>query len=219
MHQARPLIVVIIVAAIAFTAGHAWTLNRASARAATPSAAQAPKPPATQLADPHAEALTWAGTPGRNHQYLQPAIGSFKAVVRFRTRDGGDWTDLNGAVEREWTLDKRFLRETLTAKTASGDDFQALRIIGFDVLDGLYQSARMDSLSTSINIDTGSFDVNTHSLTLNGQFRDPLSKRIYRTRLIFDLANRDRQTCNGFAVDEDGNEYKSYEAVFERVAK
>lgn len=207
----------LVVAAAAFTAGRLNlfaipTTAGAQSRDAAPQDAmpQNPAPP-----DAEVEAFLRAGTPGINHAHLEPAIGEFDAIVRFRMAPDAPWMESTGIVRRQWVLGNRFVRETIEGDSPMGA-FSALAYIGYNNIDGQYEFVWMESLSTAMMFHTGTFDAERGIMSSHSTHRDPVTGRVVNGRGEWNMSDPDRHTMTGYIVGPDGKEFKSFEGVFKR---
>ena len=197
------------VAALGFIAG----------RLVTPVASiAAPPPEGDQEIDPHAEWAAVAANPGPHHEHLNALVGTWEAKVRFRMDPAADWMESSGTVTREWVLDKRFLKEAVeaTSPMGGGGTFQGLGYIGYDNAEGVYQSTWMENHSTAIINEVGSYDPGTRMMTFRGAHRHPMTGRTVLVRSEVNMKDPNRHIFNGYAIAEDGREYKSFEGTATR---
>jgi hypothetical protein len=213
------------VTALAFAAGRSGVFNTESTAIAAPQeskpgilegirdaakgAAKAVTDPlqgkdgAPQSADPMA-------TPGEHHAALEPAF-----VVRFRMSADAQWVNSTGTVSREWVLGKRFVHETVDAKSDMGP-FTGIGYIGYNNLDGQYEMIWMEDTSTAMFMHAATFDPDKKVMSSLVTHRDSASGKLVHGRQAWSLANPDHQTVDGYTIGSDGREYKSFEGTFDR---
>jgi hypothetical protein len=188
-------------------------LSFVGGRLLTPAAVIA-APPEGQ---PTPEEMAWmkAMTPGEHHQHLSALVGKWAATVKFRMDPNQPWEESTGTVNREWVLDKRFVKETVEGTSAMGT-FQGLGFVGYNNMDGVYQSVWMENMSTAILSDIGSYDPTSKTMTFRGTHRDPTTGSTIMVRSEINLRDNARHTMVGYATGPSGQEYKSFEGVFTR---
>jgi len=229
MCSARNIVAVLAIAGLAFVAGRSSLFTTSTALAQQPPAkdktAQPPTkdkdkaaPPADMSADPRMAAMMKAGMPGEHHKALETTIGKFEGVVRFKMDPKGEWMESKGTVEREWVLNKHYIRETVHATSDMGT-FEGIGYLGYNNVDGQYEFVWLENESTAIMFEVGTFDPDKKVLSTRSLQRDPLTAHVIPGRGTWDMSNPDRHTYAGYSVGEDGREFKSFEGVFERVKK
>ena len=167
---------------------------------------------------PEFAAMLKAGTPGEHHVYLNPMVGEWEGTFTMWMKPGDPPMKSTGTIKREWIFDGRFIKEEVEA-TADFGTFYGFGLIGYNNLDGQYEVVWVDSTSTAIYTETGTFNPETKILTTRGSMRDPASGRIVNSRGVYDLSNPNRHTFSAYSVDERGREFKSMEGVAERKKK
>ncbi len=205
----KPLIIVGATALVAFAAGRLTLIGAASpANASDP--AQQPE------LTPEMQACIDAGTPGAYHEQLEPLVGDWEMSIKMWQQPGAEPMQVTGKLRREWVLDKHFLRETVESQSEWGT-FQGLGYLGYNNLDGQYQSIWLDNMSTGIVSGTGSFDASAKVLSFRGSHRDPLTKALRSTRGTLDLSNPDRHIYAEYVTGADGKEFLAFEGIASRA--
>jgi hypothetical protein len=198
------------VAAVAFAAGHIRLGDRG------PTARADDKP--QQELDPRMQACLDAGTPGQNHKYLDALIGHWDGVYRMWMEPGADPMEFRGTVDREWILGNRYVKEKVEATSEMGT-FTGLGFIAYNNVDGQYEIAWLDSMSTGIYHETGTYDPDKKVLSTRSSHRDPATGRLVTGWGTLDLSNPDRQAYVGYAVDPEGRPFKAFEGTTVRQKK
>jgi hypothetical protein len=91
-----------------------------------------------------------------------------------------------------------------------------LGYVGYNNLDGRYEMIWMDTRSTAIYAETGTYHPDDRILRSRGSHRDAATGRVVNTWAQLDLSKPDRHTYVGYTTDADGNTYKAFEGVSER---
>lgn len=155
------------------------------------------------------------GAPGDHHAALEPAIGTFDAVYKFKMSPDSPWMESKGTVTREWVLGKRYVREVVEAKSDMGA-FNGLGYMGYNNYDQQYEFVWMEDMSTLMLSSYGTMNPDTKTMTTYATHRDPTTGRIVNGWHKWNLSNPDRQTIEGYSIDVNGREFKSVEGVMER---
>jgi hypothetical protein len=200
-------------AALLGVAVAAWLAGRAGVPAGAPAAAQ--DQAGADAIPPGMQARIDAGTPGPHHRVLDELIGTWD--VEFTARGGPDAppVESRGTITRRWVLDGRFVEERLEAEGPAGT-FGGLGHVGFNNLDGLYELAWMDTTSTAITFETGTYHPDTKLLHMRRSQRDPVSGRVINGWSKLDLNDPDRHLYTAYATTAGGRTYKAVEGAAQR---
>ncbi len=205
----RNLVGVLAVAACAFAAGRIdWGWSNTSM-------AEPLQQSGEFEATPAMEAMVKAGTPGKNHEYLNQLIGTWVGTFRMWMEPGATAMEFPGTVTRQWILDGRFIRETVESNTDMGL-FRGLGFIGYNNIDGQYEMAWLENMSTAISFGTGSYDADDKVLSFRSTYRDPLTGRVINSTSKMDLSSPGLQRYVGYSIGPDGKKFKSFEGTMER---
>ena len=202
-----------LVGAVAI-AGAAFVIGQLAGPLAAPMAAA--QDGGGQEYSPDEIARMKAATPGRQHEVLERLVGKWQGVIHMIMAPGGATMSAETTITREWVLDKHFLREKIESDTEWGN-FEGLGYLGYNNVDGQYESTWMENMATSINFSTGWFDPDREVLVLKGSHRDPSSGRVVSEWGELDLSSPGRQVYTGWSIDPDGRRYKNFEGEFDRV--
>jgi hypothetical protein len=202
----RNIVGLLAVAGAAYAAGHFGVLSSGGSDAW-----------AQPEREPSAEDLAYikAGAPGEHHQVLDQMAGEWEGVFKIWMEPNEAPMMSSGTVSRKWILGGRFLKEVVTATSDMGT-FEGVGFIGYDNFDGQYQSVWMDSMSTAIHTETGTYHPDKKVLHLAGDHRDPVTGRLAHSWGKMDLSSPDRHVYTANSTDPDGRTYKAFEGVMER---
>ncbi len=164
---------------------------------------------------PKMEAMVKAGTPGKNHEYLNKLIGTWVGTFRMWMEPGAPAIVFGGTVTREWILDGRYIKETVESDGPMGS-FRGLGFIGYNNIDGQYEFAWLENMSTAIMFGTGSYDADDKVMSFRGTHRDPLTGRVIYSTSKMDLSSPGLQRYVGYTIGPDGKKFKSFEGTMER---
>ncbi len=223
MRMKRNVLGVLVLVALAFAVGRmdgfAGTGSLASASPAdTKKKVRQDHPTAQQEMemDPEMLAMMAAGTPGEFHKHLDQLIGEWQGTFKIWMTPGGEPMVSIGSVSRKWVLGGRYLYEEIDSKSDFGD-FHGIGYVGYNNIDGQYESIWMDDMSTMIYFAPGSYDPDTKIMKMRGSYRDPATGKLIASRGVMDLSDPGRHTYVAYNTGPDGKEYKSMEGVTERV--
>ncbi|MBT8484987.1 MAG: DUF1579 family protein [Phycisphaerales bacterium] len=198
---------------LAALVGLGFVAGRMDIFATTAAVAVQDAPPAEM--DPQMQAWMDAGTPTKHHKYLNVMNGTWDAKFTMWMEPGAPPMVSIGTIKRHWALDGRYLAEEVEAQTDFGT-FHGLGYLGYNNVDGQYEFIWMDSMSTAIMSETGSYNPETKVMHTRGSMRDPASGHIIASRGMLDMSDPDRHVYTGYMTGADGKEYKSFEGISER---
>ncbi len=164
---------------------------------------------------PEQEAWMKAATPGEHHQVLEALIGDFTANVKIWMTPDGEPMEFTGTLKREWVLDGHFVKETVKADSPMGP-FEAIGFVGYNNIDGQYESIWLENSSTAIMSGSGTYHPDKKILFMLSKHRNPVNGQVITTWNKTDLSDPYRETSTGWQVGADGKEFKNFEGVFER---
>ena len=207
MKTSRTIVGMIAVAGLAYAAGHVSLFSSGTNAWAGPE-------DDSQITD-EMQTYVEAGTPGKHHKYLDSLVGQWDGVFKIYMEPGQDPMISRGIVTREWILDGRFLKETVEA-TSDWGTFSGLGFYGYDNIDQQYEIVWMDSMSTGIYSETGTYDAQKMLLKTQGTKRDPSTGRVINTWGEFDLSDPDEHLYVSYMSGPDGRSFKHFEGVTSR---
>ncbi len=204
MKMNRNALVLIAVAGVAYAAGR-WG----------PSAPAEARAQATPETVPEEDGYRQATGPGPHHRHLDQLVGEWSG--EFTLWMDADATPIvsHGTVSRRWILGGRFLEESVKAQGEQAT-YNSVGYIGYNNLDGQYQTVWMDNMSTAIHTETGTYHDDTKILHTRGSDRDPVTGRVTTTWTKLDLSDPARHTATGWAVGPDGRVFTAFEGVLHR---
>ncbi len=199
---------------MAYLAGHFHLLSAVERDAIAQTKDQA-KPEAI---NPEMQAMIEAGTPGENHKVLDALAGDWAGEWKMWWAPDQEPMVSQGTVKREWILGGRYLQEAVEATSPMGT-FNGVGYSGFNNFDGQYEFIWLDSMSTAVYFETGTYNPKTKILTSRNSHRDPATGRVINGWGKLDLSNPNRHTFVGYATTVGGEEYKAFEGVLNRSVK
>lgn len=209
---------------IAPTAGSAWLLLGAALtlalQAAEPPRASAPAASKSDAASGGALAqidnLVRYAMPNEHHKLINPMAGHWTTVTRYWMQPGTEPAEANGTSTRKWILGGRFLLEELDG----GDlalPFQGLALYGYDAFERQYTSAWVDSMSTAILSNLGTYDKTNDLVRFTGYYKDPWSGQKLKNRGLLRFQGPDRQVLELHVTRPNGREFKMLEITYTRA--
>ena len=212
MRMNRSVLGLLAVAGIAFAAGRLSIVLGGQPLASAQPAQEHPE----MEKSAEMEAMAKTGAPGEHRRYLNRMIGEWEGVFRMWMKPGAEPMEMPGTCKREWVLDGRYIHETVESESEWGP-FRGVGYMGYNNVDGQYEFIWMDTMSTAIMFETGSYDPDSKVLTTRGSHRDPASGRVINSRGNLDLSDPNRHTYVGYATGPDGKEFKNFEGTLERT--
>lgn len=211
MKRTRDILTVVAIAGVAYFAGRIGLpiVGSSSANAQDHQHDQDMEMP------PHVKAMMDAGTPGEFHKQLENLIGEFDAEVKIWKTPDSEPMKFTGTVTRQWILDGRFIKEIVKAQGEMGP-FEGLGFIGYNNIDGQYETIWMESMSTAIIKGSGSYNPDKKEFFTMSKYRNPYTHKLITHWKKIELGNSSRQVATGWQTTVDGRDFKSFEGVFER---
>jgi hypothetical protein len=194
--------------ALSLVAGLAFLMGRALAK--DPAKAENPK----KTDDPFA-AMAKIGAPGPNHKTLNVLAGTWNAKVKFWMDPTKDPVESDGVCVRKWILGGRFLREEYKGK-ALNSDFTGIGLIGYDNMRKKYTSMWVDSMSTAIWTNLGTYDSGKKTFTFNGEGPDPYTGMTTKSRDVTRVVDDDKVIVEMYKQVPKAKEFKVLEIVYTR---
>lgn len=162
------------------------------------------------------ERMHEAGEPGKHHEVLDRLTGTWEGTYTWTMAPGVPPMEMEGSATREWVLNGRYLKETVTSDF-QGQPFTGVGYIGYNNTTGEYEMVWMDSHSTGIYTENGSFDPTTQTFMTWSRQVNPMTGKVMHTQGKMDLSTPNRQTMVGYGTGPNGEWYKMFEGTFEKV--
>lgn len=158
--------------------------------------------------------------PGPMHEHLKQMVGNWEGTVRFKMNPAADdWMESEGTVRRELAMGGRFVIEHVTGEPPEGmgdEEFKGMSIVGYNDIDGHYESVWIENMANHMSMSTGSYDENSKTFTFKGKMLDPMTRQRVDTEMMLDASDPDKEVWEGFHVQPDGTKVKTFEGEFER---
>jgi hypothetical protein len=202
----RNIVGLLAVVGAAYAAGHLGVLSGGGSDAWAQ---------AQQEASAEELAYMKAGAPGAHHKVLDQLAGVWEGEFKVRMVADAPFEVSRGTVTRAWILGGRFLKEVVTATSTLGP-YEGLGFFGYNNLDGRYEIAWMESMSTAISTSKGTYHPDSKVMHFGGDYRDPVTGRLVHSWGKINLSDPDRHVYTQYATDPEGRTYTAMEGVLKR---
>lgn len=156
-------------------------------------------------------------SPGDNHHVLNPLVGSWRYVAKWRMKPDLPPDVSKGISEIQWVMDGRYLLNAANGMPM-GQPFEGMGITGFDNGKNVYQTIWIDNMGTGMIMGEGTYDPNKHTVTEHGHFTDPIvGQRRYRGVTTF--IDDNHHSYEMYGTDETGKEFRMLEIVYTRETR
>ena len=155
---------------------------------------------------------------GAEHKALQALAGVFDAEVKMYLAPGDKPNVSKGTMTRTMILNGHYLQEAYEGEFF-GSPFKGLGTIGFDQTQGKYVATWIDTMSTGIGNQVGTYDATKKVYTFTGEELDPTSKKKLKTRDVLTVVSADVQNLQLFRQPEGGDEKKVMDITLTRRKK
>lgn len=115
-----------------------------------------------------------ASTPGAPHKALDVYAGEWTVSTRMWMQPGAPPMETEGTATAKWIMGGRFMEMTVKS-TFMGQAFEGRAITGYSNMRNAYQSFWIDSMGTSMTLNTGSYDAAAKTFTFEGKMDDPMT--------------------------------------------
>lgn len=149
------------------------------------------------------------GSPTGEHALLGPFVGEFDAEVTMWMQPGADPMVTKGVMTNTLDLGGRFLKQDYTGDElpfAPGQRFEGRGFWGFNAHAGRWEGFWIDSASTMMQNESGSYDAGARTWTMTGELLS--GDQSFRKRSVVKLVNHDEHTLEMFFTGPDGEERK-----------
>lgn len=156
-----------------------------------------------------------AGTPGEEHQLLEPLIGEWTAEIRSWITPSGPPVMNQGTAKAEWTMKGRFVREEFSGEIM-GRPFQGMSLTGYDKQKKQYVGIWVDDMSTAIIKSEGTAAEDGKLLTLLSKMDCAVTgEKDMPIRQVIRIVSDDEHVLEMYATNQ-GKEAKTMEITYTR---
>jgi len=160
------------------------------------------------------EAWMKASTPGEAHQRLAPMVGVWSAETTVWMGDNEPMVQ-RGAVQKEWMLDNRFIRQTFTGESSPMGQFFGFGLLGYNNIARQYESVWVDTMSTAMMLQHGDFEGD--ELVLTGDQHESITMGTVRVRSVNTIIGPDEHLFENYVKGEGGEEKRTLRVVYTRA--
>jgi len=162
-------------------------------------------------------ALEETARPRLARRLLEPLVGSWTTVSRFRPNSSAPLEMAEGHVDTRWILGQLFLEEeVISSPTVSANPYRGLGIMGYNPASDSYRSVWIDNRRQDTLVSTGTVDSSGRVFTFKGKYTDPISGSEILTRQVITLVGEDTRTLDLFEQPRRGDEFKVLEVTYTR---
>lgn len=157
-----------------------------------------------------------AAAPGPQHKLLEPLAGKWTFTAKFWMDPSGPPMNSKGTAERKWMLGGRFLADDVDAAEFAGQSFKGFGVSGYDNLQQKYTGFWIDSMTTAMQVNTGTVDTSGKVFTYQTEFTDPLTKQKVKGRDVIKIEGNNKHSMEMYRILPDGKEMKVGEILYTR---
>lgn len=150
-----------------------------------------------------------------NHAFFKNFVGEWDIQTTAWMQPGAEAVTTKNSAKAELILGGRFLK-TKFKGTMFGQPFEGLQIMGYDNSQKKYISFWIDNSSTGFFLLSGTRDESGKVLTDTGEWPDPLTGEIIKTRAVTKLTSKDEFIYELYMTGPDGKEFRSMENRYKR---
>jgi Protein of unknown function (DUF1579) len=143
--------------------------------------------------------------PGPAHQRLDDMAGAWDVAIQYKL--GQKVQEGKATCDARWILDGRFLQQDYDSRF-QGQLFHVMQILGYDNQKKKVVELMMDTMSTSVRYNEGEISADGKVITNVGESRDPTTKKPYKLRTVYTIADHDHFTLEWYRIDEAGADEK-----------
>jgi hypothetical protein len=180
-------------------------------------AAEATNAPGGLTLDQQIEAMVRYAMPGKEHQLLNRMVGKWDTLTQYRMKPGAEPVEANGSGTRKWILEGRFLMEELDGGNLALP-FRGMGLFGYDAFEKKYTSAWVDTTSTALLTNLGTYDPASDAVTFTGDYKDPWTGARKKSRGRIRFLGPDKHVLELHITESEGREFKMLEITYTRQA-
>ena len=161
-------------------------------------------------------ARQWMETssPGEGHKALEAFVGTWSGEAEFWMDPAAPSEKSTGTMVSSWVLGGRWVRQDW-AGSMMGQPFTGVGYFGYDNVKKKYIGTWMDSMSTGLLVQEGTYDEKTKSFTMIGTMQDPMGNSI-KVRHVAKVESADKNTFEMYHTGPDGKENLAGRIVYTR---
>jgi hypothetical protein len=184
--------------------------------AAGVSSQQAQQPQATGKEETPEAMMAKLAQPGVHHEVLKAMVGTWDMAGKSWMSPAVEPAVWDGKAEKKMILGGRYLQEDVHSEMM-GQPFTGLGIVGYDNVQNKYIWIWLDDMSTGIMVSEGDADESGKTLTLVGDYVNPMTQLTETAKTVVHVIDNDNHTVDMYMKGPDGAEYKSMEIAYTRA--
>ena len=158
-------------------------------------------------------AMEAAMKPGEHHEFLARMAGEWTFTNTMWMDPSQPPVTSDGTSTKTMILGGRYLEDE-THGEAMGKPFDGYGVTGYDNTGGEFVGTWIDSMTTSIAVAKGERDGDT--LTMHGEYVDPMSKQTMKVRAVTRVVNKNYHVFEYFMTMPGAPEFKSMVIEYRR---
>ncbi len=159
------------------------------------------------------EAMKAAAAPGEHHAFLASMEGDWTYASKVWMDPSAPPMESSGESTKTMIMGGRYLQEEASGDFM-GQSFRGRGVTGYDNTAGSFFNTWIDNMSTGMATSKGQRDGNT--LTLEGDYLDPMSKQNMKVRAVTRIVDEDHHVFEYHMSMPGVDEFKSMELTYTR---
>lgn len=155
-----------------------------------------------------------AGRVGPHHKHMEPFIGEWNAECKYWMGPGEPMTSKASSSNR-WIMDGRFVQLDYKGEW-QGKTFTGMSIMGYDNIQKKYYSTWIDSMSTSLYVQSGACDESGKTFTFEGEAPCPITSGMKKHKTVYKVISKDKHVFEMYEPGPDGQMAKNMEITYTR---
>ena len=158
-----------------------------------------------------------AAAVGPQHKALEPMVGKFKYVNKFKMDPAQDWVTSEGDYEGEMALGGRYLMSTVKGPMM-GSHFEGMGCLGYDNTLKKYVAGWIDNMGTGVMRSEGTSNDNGKTITFGGEMMCPVEHTMKQYKYAYEIKSNDEFTMRWWSPSmSDGKMFESMVITYTRV--
>jgi hypothetical protein len=139
--------------------------------------------------------------PGPVHQRLDDLAGAWDVAIQYKL--GKNVQNGKATCDARLILGGRFLQQDYHSRF-QGEPYHVMQILGYDNQKKKVIELKMDTMSTGVLHNEGEISEDGKVITNLGESLDPRTKKPYKLRTVYTIADRDHFTLEWYRIDDAG---------------
>jgi hypothetical protein len=165
------------------------------------------------------EAYMKAATPGKEHEHLMKAVGTWEGKIKHWMKPDAPAAESTCVTKMAPVFEGRFLRcETEGEMPGGMGMFRGLGLYGFDNVSKQYQSTWIDNMGTGMMTGTGEVSSDGKTMTWTMNCHCPITGKPMTMREVDRTIDENHSVLEMYGPDDKGKEFKMMEIAYTRRA-